>query len=355
MRTSEFVRKTFARGCGEPLGRVPVESLPRGPVEADGLTAGPRVWDTRPRRDDNAPYVRSMPEKSSAAEARLAALLDQVDRSELSSIRTVVAHILQIVSDPKSSVKRLKEAIEVDPPLCAKVLRRANSAYFGLRQRVSDILQAIIWLGFNAVRELALSQKVLEVFERGGAEGGYSRLALWRHSVAVALCAKLICRREFGDFGDAQYAAGLLHDLGMLAEVEFLEADFAGLVSRASQEKRDLAEMEREVFGFDHADTGGALMARWAMPKALVEGIRYHHAPSEAPASERRMADLLSAASWACHRHEMGCGEVHPDTHDVAPVLGRLGVSAKALDFIMESVNEDIARMEEEGWFEHGG
>ena len=125
-----------------------------------------------------------------------------VNESDISSIKNVVSGIIRIMNDPRSTAKDLKEIIQIDPPLTAKILRVANSAYYATRRRISELQQAIIWIGFDALKELAFSQKVCEIFDKDESIEGYSRTLLWKHGVAVAF---LHCRPLSNELSNCLY------------------------------------------------------------------------------------------------------------------------------------------------------
>lgn len=162
---------------------------------------------------------------------RLKKITNLVNQSEIASIKSIVSGVMKIISDPNSTIWDLKEIVEIDPPLAAKVLIQANSAYYSPPKKIGEIKQALIWIGFDALKELALRQKVHGIFNGNGAFEGYSTSSLWKHSVAVALITKMIYRREFRERGANAYVAGLLHDIGIIVESQFLPNDFKQVLS----------------------------------------------------------------------------------------------------------------------------
>ena len=94
----------------------------------------------------------------------LADLVHIVESSDIASIKKTVSEIVNVINDPESSAKQLKDIIELDPPLSAKLLRLANSAFYGYTKRITSIQEAIVFIGFDAVKDLALSQKVSQLF-----------------------------------------------------------------------------------------------------------------------------------------------------------------------------------------------
>jgi HD-like signal output (HDOD) protein len=178
-------------------------------------------------------------------------IIELVNASDISSIKSVVSGIVNIINDPDSTVKDLKEVISIDPPLTAKVLARANSAYFSSGQKITEIDKAVIWIGFDALKELALSQKVCEIFDKDESIEGYSRVMLWKNSIAVALLGKMIFRREFRESGENIYVVGLLHNIGIIIEDQFVQNEFKNILRKGKQEEKNLLKVESEVLGYN--------------------------------------------------------------------------------------------------------
>ena len=283
---------------------------------------------------------------------RLELLLEEVNRSEISSIHQTLTRIIRIINDPTSSAKQLKDVIELDPPLSAKVLRRANSAYYGATHSIDEIQQAIVWLGFDMVKELALSQKVCELFESNGVIGDFSRGALWKHSVAVALCGKLICRREFRQRGDNVYAAGLLHDMGLIIEDQFLHDEFTSIHEHKRKFDNNMPPVEHKQLGFTHSTIGQRLAELWNFPFELSTCIGLHHTPSEAAGEFRRQVLTLYVADQLCMQEGIGfCDEPAGDHDLLKACLAELDIKGVAAYLIVGEVRDEIEKMEKQGWF----
>ncbi len=283
----------------------------------------------------------------------LTQLLDMAEGSQLSSIKSVVTEILQVVNDPATGVAHLKKIVECDPPLSARVLRRANSALYGFRRQISGIQEAIICIGFDAVKELAFSQKVSELFDRSGISYGYSRSRLWQHSVSVGVCSKLLYRREFRERGEQAYAAGLLHDLGLVVEEEFIPDAFRKILRLAHEEKRNFFEVEHDALGYTHADVCAGLAERWGLPAEMVEAIQTHHQPwqttGQAPV---RMQLALYASNVICQARELGYGDASSPNHaDWSRSLEGLSIPERAMELIVDEVIRQISVMQTDGWF----
>ncbi|MCP4294865.1 MAG: HDOD domain-containing protein, partial [Proteobacteria bacterium] len=237
---------------------------------------------------------------------KVSKIIELVDKSKISSIQSVVSGIIDVINDPESSAKDLKDIIEIDPPLTARVIKVANSAYYCSPRKISEIQHAVIWIGFDVVKEIVLSQKVCEVFNKDETINGYSGSSLWKHSVAVALLGKMIYRREFGERGENAYVAGLLHDIGIIVENQFLENDFREVLNKVKQEKKNLSAAEYEVLGYTHTDIGKTLTDHWGFPQELVVAMGNHHNPDKAPQEFSKFASTLYVADYLCQERGIG-------------------------------------------------
>lgn len=279
-------------------------------------------------------------------------IVDLVKDSEISSIKNVVTGLIKIINDPRSTAKDLKELIEIDPPLTAQVLKVANSAYYSPPSKIGEIFKAVLWIGFEAIKELALNQKVCKIFSSDATLEDYSRLSLWKHSVAVAVMGKMIYRREFGEKGENIYAAGLLHDIGLIVEDQFCHEQFREILKRSSEEQKEFTASEHLIFGFNHAELGRAVMASWDMPEELCAAIGQHHNPGKASSRHARITCTLYLADAFCQEKKIG--HVDSPTSDKGLFqwcMKQAGIERRALDLIIKDVQEQIGKMEAQGLF----
>ncbi len=283
-------------------------------------------------------------------QTRLERILGKVRESEISSIKNVVSGIIKLINDPESSAKDFKELIQIDPPLTGKLLQLANSAYYSPQKEICEIQQAMIWVGYDALKELAIRQKLCEVFEGDSSIEGFSRNALWKHCVAVALLGKLIYRREFAEKGEKIYVAGLLHDIGIIALEQFSPKDFKRIVGKTVTAGRNQTETEKEILGFDHAELGRAMADDWELPRELTEIIGGHHDPESISEEFSKIGLTLYAADYVCQQKNVGYRNV-PDQDEkrFRRCLKKLNLTPYALDLIATDVETEILRMEDQG------
>ena len=278
-------------------------------------------------------------------------LVKVASESEVKSINSVVKKLLEIVNDPNSSALDLRREIEIDPPLSAKVLRRANSAYYGLKTAVGSIQNAIVLIGFNAIREMALNLKVGEYFSKGISSPIYTRKNLWEHSLAVALCAKNIYRWEWKLEGNEIYSYALLHDLGMLVEEQFLEKDFKSLLDLLQKNKTSSpTQLEKNMFGYTHSDIDKSLMEAWNFPAEMSKICSLHHDPFILDSSVSRALLTIHISEYLANHYKMGHDcftSIDEKTFHLA--LKELKLSQDAMLFIAKETMKTLSKMKESG------
>jgi putative nucleotidyltransferase with HDIG domain len=218
-----------------------------------------------------------------------------IARKNLPTIPPVLAGIVALIDSDTAGARRLVELIERDQSLTAKLLRLANSAFFGQSRRVSTVPRAILLLGFSTVRNLALGVKVWEAL---GGDVTRKRLEeLWAHAITVAVCAKAMAGRLRACDPDEAFTAGLLHDVGRLVIAVRFRDMYWDTVGGAD-ESEAVEERERETFGVDHAEVGGWLLEAWALPPIIVEAVRQHHEVEPRAGLPRVLALTNRLVSW---------------------------------------------------------
>ena len=219
------------------------------------------------------PYAVSTPDARSG-KVTLEQALRRVD--EISTLPQVALRVMEVANDPDSGAADLKDVMEHDAALSARVLRCVNSSAYATRTKITNLQQAIAYLGLKQIRNLAMTASVSELFKKEEAIGPYRRSELWRHLVSVGICARLIAmRRKLPDFEDA-FLAGLLHDVGIVLEDQYVHSVFRRMIG-ALDEEQTLCAVEQRELGFDHTQLGEGVAKAWSFPETIVAAIRYHH------------------------------------------------------------------------------
>ncbi len=232
---------------------------------------------------------------------------------EFPSLPPMYLKVINALNSSNASAENVGQAVSGDLAISAKLLQVVNSSYYGIEEKVSDIVQAVSILGLETVKNLVLA---IQVFGKLGRTSDQQALAdqLWHHSMSVATAAKRIAQYEKQDQHSAEeaYTAGLFHDVGKLVLINAVPEEFDKARAKAREENRPLWETENEVIGCNHAEVGAYLLGRWGLPVMIVESAALHHEPINSFGSSfSTLAAVHSANALVWERHPGE--EPHPD------------------------------------------
>lgn len=216
---------------------------------------------------------------------------------DLPSLPAVVMELLDSIEQDDIDIAVLAKKVSHDQALTAKTLRLANSSTYGLQVKVTTIQQAITFLGFETTRKLITAAALTGCFAEGQC-ASFDHKGFWRHSIAVAACAKILARHmRFNQ--DYAFTAGLLHDIGRLVLVVCFPAQYAEVIAARQRKDCTMLEAERAVLGIDHVDAGLALAEHWKFSDTMRQAIGGHHQP-EAPGAGF-LAAIIHVADAVAH------------------------------------------------------
>jgi len=236
-----------------------------------------------------------------AAVVRQRPTIDSIVRevTELSTLPAIATKVMEVARNEKSGAADLTAVVEADPVLSARVLRMVNSASCGIRTTVTNLQQAISYLGFREVRNLALTASVSEMFAANERIGRYYRGDLWRHMVSVGICARMVATRcRILNFDDV-FLAGLLHDIGVIIEDQHASDEFQRLMKTLS-DKDTLVTQEQKLLGFDHCTLGARVAEVWKFPAGVQSAIRYHHGTDKYQGEHAEIVYCVDVANVIC-------------------------------------------------------
>jgi HD-like signal output (HDOD) protein len=195
------------------------------------------------------------------------------------SLPVTVSKVLEICDNPQTSPADLNRVISLDPVLMGRVLKLVNSAYYGLAKPATNLVRAIIMLGINTVKNLALSTAVLRAFPVKSEGPGLNLEDFWRHSLCTAVTAKLLAKKRGIDdkLLEGYFTVGLLHDIGKIPLNAVLRKDYLLVVAAADQEQISLYRAEDRRLGVNHCAVGGTIVDAWRLEGAVADVIRHHH------------------------------------------------------------------------------
>ncbi len=197
--------------------------------------------------------------------------------NQFPTLPTIYTTLMQVMSNPRSTIKDIADVIIKDQSSVIKILRVVNSPLYGLQGKIDSINQAILFLGFNEVKSILLSLSIMEIYSKIKNSDKFNVVELWKHSLAVGIIAKKIAEKLKIQDTENFFIAGLIHDVGKLFFVHFFDEDFAKALEMAQQKKIPLMYAEMEIFGTDHCKIGSELAKKWYLPNQLRNVIEYHH------------------------------------------------------------------------------
>jgi len=240
----------------------------------------------------------------------------------LPSVPRLFTELTALMANPDATLADAERLVEQDAAMTAKVLKLANSAYFGRARPVNGVGQAIGYLGLNALKSLTLAAGALTAFPTDRRIAGFSIERLQGHSALVAR----ITRRLLDDrqHEEGAVAAALLHDLGMLVLASRAPDYLAEVLGRSEREQRALFEIERELRGFTHAEVGAHVLGLWGLPHAIVEAVAYHHDPSAAHDPQLDAVTAVHVANALANELEGGRCTLDQDHLELVGVAERV-------------------------------
>lgn len=215
----------------------------------------------------------------------------------LASFPDIYYKINEVLNSPKSSASHMADVVEKDTSLSAKLLKIVNSAFYSFPSRIDSIRRAITIIGTKELATLAVGISAIEAF-KGIPEELTNMKLFWRHSIACGVFARLLGTYLEDVSTERLFVSGLLHDIGRLVIFRALPEHSSYSLYISVTENRPLCDVEKEIFGFEHAEVGSALMEKWKFPAKLVKNIRFHHSESavDIESSIVNIADCLAIA-----------------------------------------------------------
>jgi putative nucleotidyltransferase with HDIG domain len=227
--------------------------------------------------------------------------------AELPPMPSSIQEVISACDDQDMTVGQLSQVVLRDQNLTANILKLANSSFYGHARRVTTVTEAVVMLGFSAIKSLAISSHTARLLSGSLPGYGLQQGELWRHSISVAFTARrLAVEVQLAPVEEA-FVAGLLLDIGKTILSSYMENAFDE-VTRISQERRvPFHEVEAELLGFDHAELGAQIASSWSFPPELEEAIRFHHSPSGATLKPA-LSHCVHLADAACMMLGVGLG-----------------------------------------------
>lgn len=218
------------------------------------------------------------------------------EHRELLSLPQTLVEVLRVIRDDKSSADELARVLMRDPALTARVLRIVNSSFYGAQREITTVSKAVVMLGMRQVTALALSTSIYNLASSW--ETKIDRVKFWRHSLEVAIAARMIAERIQYPHIEEAFVAGLLHDIGLLIIEKSFPEEFCQIIIRGKKGDNTV-ELEEELWGTNHARVGQFLLEQWNIPRSICDAVGHHHNqyPAECNNSELIYSQIIALAN----------------------------------------------------------
>lgn len=272
--------------------------------------------------------------------------------SKMPPLPAAVSKVLQICNDPTTSPTDLNQVISLDPVLMGKVMRLINSAYYSLPNQITSLVRAIIMLGINTVKNLALSTAVLGTLGKPKDFQALNPDGFWRHSISVGVTAKLIAQKRNINtkLREEYFIAGLLHDIGKIPLNNKLSEEYVNAISLTDREHTPLYRSEEQMMLVNHAMVGKLIIDNWNLGRNLSDTVSYHHNlqgyedREDEPQGSKDLLYTVAMANLFSNTYELGfSGDRYPEP--LPPeVMSYLGIDWEYLEGIEDTVNAEIEK-----------
>lgn len=229
------------------------------------------------------------------------------ERLTLPSLPEVVMRLNGMLVDSKAGLHELGAVVSQDAAITAKVLRIANSSYYGLKEEVLSAEQAATVVGARSLRNIALQASVFARYEHLAALPDFDLESVWRHAILVAQIAQTLAREATKPLSlDAEefYTCGLLHDIGKVVMLESLGPEYVAVIQEARRARQPVHVAEARILNFTHVDVGALVAARWKLPDVVGQAIEFHHGPQYEVLSQPAVS-VVAVADQIAYRSDV--------------------------------------------------
>ncbi len=222
--------------------------------------------------------------------------------STIATLPEVTGRIVATVEDPRSTAAQLHRIVSHDPALVTRILKVVNSAFYGLPGQVASIERAIVLLGLNAVKNVAVAASLGQLFRGAELCDGFTARDLWTHCISVAVASRALAAQCNPQLANEAFLAGLIHDIGLIVSLQTAPETLRRVCREVMETDADFRTVERRLSGVDHEMLGMALAEQWKFPRTCQLVAGYHHHPVDLADDCRAMAGIVFVADTMCCR-----------------------------------------------------
>jgi HD-like signal output (HDOD) protein len=267
--------------------------------------------------------------------------------SHIATLPEITLRIIQLVEDPKSTAQDLHNVISKDPALCTRILKVVNSAFYGLPGQIGSINRAIVLLGLNAVKNIAIAASLTKLFKGNQLSAGFSPKELWTHCVAVGTATRMIATTMKLGLIDEAFLAGLIHDIGIMVELQYDRNKLAEVLTKfEAGNPADFMAAEEAVFHANHQDFGAALADKWKFPRSFGLVTGWHHRPLDLPQDQRMLVCMVHTADRLAVLCNAGFKLDVPNTDISKDILDELKLTREEVNAIQAGLPEAVKEVQ---------
>ncbi|MCE9589983.1 MAG: HDOD domain-containing protein [Planctomycetes bacterium] len=265
------------------------------------------------------------------ADQLIAAAIQEI--SHIATLPEITLKIIKLVEDPESTAQDLNKIITHDPALGARILKVVNSAFYGLPGQIGSINRAVVLLGLNAVKNIAIAASLAKLFRGGQICPQFAAKDLWTHSIAVGTCTRLLAEKVSLGLPDEAFLAGLIHDLGIMVEVQARRSKFVEAIEKMDATPGlTLRNAEQAALGANHEQFGAALCRAWKFPVSFSYVTGFHHRPMELAQSNRTLTGLVHVADIVAATSKLGFTRSIETEQIASELLQQLNLTQAQID-----------------------
>lgn len=271
-------------------------------------------------------------------------IIKKIDK--LPTLPLIVTKLSELIKNPNTSANDIQNIIAKDQALTARILKLVNSAFYGFSERISSMSHAIVILGFNTIKNVALTASVFDMFGKKEEKDVFNKEAFWMHSIAVAGTARVVAKHLRVPIMEDVFIAGLLHDVGKVILDQYLPNEYAKVCALIKEKNCLIAEAEYEVLDFTHSQVGGYLTTHWKLPPGLVQMVGLHHRPE--------LGGDLAKATFCIHLADIlvRAMEIGSGGDNKIPIINKklweeFGLNEQVLQLIMIDMQNELRDVEQ--------
>lgn len=278
-------------------------------------------------------------------------ILDKIDY--IPPFPLTVSRVLYMMRDPEVKPEAIAEAVKFDQALTTNVLRYCNSSYFGLRRTISNLKEAIIYIGLSELKKIIVRSGTRQYFEKR--KPGYEQNTgeLWTHVLASSILAEKIKVLIVDSNTENVFIAALLHDIGKLVLSEFVEDVSGKIFKLIDDEGLSFLEAEKSVLGIGHAELGAVILEKWEFPEDVITAVKKHHTPIEA--EDTALDNIVRLSDSLAMTMGYGTSVDGLAYHGFSDIIKKYNIKQNTLDKIMSESLEDIIKIESDYGFSREG